>query len=270
MSNYQNWVYTRNPFLLHAGRSLQKLYVVVTDHAAKLQFESHDTEIDRLFQQFAPVSGMFTSLYRTWRRSINDRVKLTLELDNLLEEFNATKFEDWDVQIRYHFRSDTPEYRQLMREGKAVFARGKKDLRISAIRNLALALNDYPQLATLHAEVQALATLLENKRKEQLSLKKLERNSIQTLREMRDTVCGQLFRNLSYLNYLYWNTPQRVTDFFHMELVRKLVTSKANSVNTLEEEESLLLDNEEETPISLEEFDEVFNPDFEADEEVDG
>jgi len=257
MSTYQNWVYTRNPFINATKGSLQKLYVIVSDHDSKLKRGNTDPEIDMLYQRFAPISEQVIALYDNWRNNEAMGRTATLKLDNLLFELSNVRIDDWDVRIRFVFDKRHDNYKTLMGDGRMIFMRGKKDIRIALVRQLAQRLGNFPQLSSLQTDVEAFATLLETTRDDQRGYLKDRRDALESLRQIRVEACKELFKNLSYLNYLYVEQPQRVTDFFKMELVRVVSTYTSNSV-----EEEDISENLNEEPDS---FEELFDQEFEID-----
>jgi len=260
MSTYSNWVYTRNPFVRPTKYSLQKLFAIVVDHASKLKHGIANPEIDMLFQRFEPISTLFTTHYRNWKVSVDFGRAATKELDELLEELVSLEVEDWDIRIRSVFPRSHKNYESLMGTGRKVFTKGGKELRINAVVALADKLATFPALSGLYLDVNTVATLLKEKRDEQIQHLKNRRDSLEALREMRKTVWTYLFQSLAYLTFLYPESPQRVTDFFRMELLRSTSTSPPSPFFVEETEE-------EEMPI---EFDELFEDDSETLPTVDG
>jgi len=230
MSNYQNWVYTRNPFVRVAKYSFERLYAIVVDHESKLAQRSNDPQLSALYQRFLSISTTFKAAYVAWQSALDFQVVKTAQLDTLLSSLLKRELFIWDAQIQVDVPIFSEEYRALMRGGRSFYHNAKKDIRISGVRRLAENLKEYPNLASLQADVEAFAVSLENLRDEQKRRVEITRTALQTLRELRDDACTMLFRNLAMLLDLYPNNPQRVTNFFLMELVR------SSSNTSLEEE----------------------------------
>jgi len=235
MSSYTNWVHTHNPFKSATTNSFQKLYVLVTDHEAKLSMSAHPSVVG-LHQSFVPVMTRFTTAYRTWKNTIAFGKTATLEIDNLLEEVIQSRIEKWEAMIRVEIPSNNALYQSLFPEGRKSFNRGKKDIRISSIIGLAKRLESFPQLSTLQTEVETLADQLREKRADQQKNESSRRESLRLLHELREETCDALFSNLGYLIGLFPANPRTVMNFFQMELVRNPRTANTQFID---EEEDL-------------------------------
>jgi len=234
MSTFKNWVHTQNPFTRATRNSFQKLYVIATDHTSKLSARISNADIDQLHQRFLPFYNSFKTTYQSWDTAVNTSIAYTQRVDALFKELYSGKLEKWDTFIQYAFGTKSPEYTELMYGGRLAFRTGKIDIRIKLIENLANAVKNYTQLSTIEQEVSDFAESLVSMRDEQQKWEQEKRHTSGLLHEECETLCRELFRNLANIIALYPDKPNKVVEYFQMDLVRRPI--KKTSVETMEEE----------------------------------
>lgn len=241
-------MYTQNPFLIATRKSLEKLYVIVCDYVAKLSYHSSTPEIDAFHQYFLPISESYKQAYSDWKSAFDSWVAKTATVNDLLDTFLKKKLPVWDAMIQAEVMPYSPAYKALMRQGRSFFHNSKKQMKIESILRLSQNLKSYPTLSVLQEEVETFANSIREAQEEKIKLEKKVREKLQTLREHRVDTCVGLYRNLTHLIGISPMMPQRVTDFFLMELVRtnRTTVSKAELRETEHPpstEEEILNDN---------------------------
>gem|GEM_PF-793330 len=230
-----------NPFLSATRKSFVKLDEIATDHKVKLSSRMNEPGIAQMYQRFLPTYNAFKNQYLKWKSSNFDQVAATDKVANLLEDFSSTHLNRWDAYLQFALGKGSYEYRRVMHGGRSALHVRKIESRINAISVLVERLSLYPQLTLIHDEASTfLSTLLEAREMQKEAMERKRFASIE-LHDLREQLCGELFRNLGNLIMLYPFDPDMITHFFRMESIRRTTSPavESQSVDSTNEEESL-------------------------------
>ena len=230
-----------NPFLSATRKSFVKLDEISTDHKIKLSSRMNEPGIAQMYQRFLPTYNAFKEQYLKWKSSNFDQVAATDKLSNLLEVFSSTHLNRWDAYLQFALGKESYEYRRVMHGGRSALHVRKIESRINAIAVLVERLSLYPQLTLIHDEASTfLSTLLEAREMQKEAMERKRFASIE-LHDLREQLCGELFRNLGNLIMLYPFDPDMITHFFRMESIRRTTSPAVESqpIGSTDEGESL-------------------------------
>jgi len=236
MSNYQNWVHTRNPFSKALQKSFVRALMIVSSHRRRLEAYNNDPELNNVYQRFGPVARAFERNYSIWLTTLARRKRRTQEIVDKLSALTLI-LEDWNIRIMVQYKPSTPTYKELMRGGRTAFHRGAIDKRIAHLQAFAVLLEPYPNLADVYQEVQVFASQLEHWRTEQNQWDEKVRLLSATLSASIPILADHMFKNLGILIFLYSSDPSMIVRFFDMELIRQRRGGKSTKPRSLEEEE---------------------------------
>jgi len=258
MSNYKNWVYTHNPFASALKRSYRRTQTIVLDHKAKLSHYANDPNLDRFYQRILPLAETWNTTYLNWLNAVGKRKRRTQEVTDKLHLLSSDLIELWSITVQLEHRKYTPVYQEFFKEGRNPFQKGRMDERIARVGTLSEALKSFPTLVSLQQEVEQFYKDVCEAREEQLRFEAETRTLSAELKRLLDVLAKGLFQNMLGLAELYVDTPDFVTRFFRMELIRRVNRPSAlffEEVLTEEEMEEEALEGFpfEDTPVVIEE-----------------
>jgi hypothetical protein len=214
------WHYVENQFDNCTKQSKKRMNRISSDHASKLLAENADLEIHTLYTRFAPLRTSFSDAYADAIAANAIYKGRTQKFENLKKELTGTKIEDWDIQIQVVFRKDSPEYIELLPNGRKPFQSGTNDQRIEEVRALGLRLAAYPALAAVKTSVDAFKTSIENARNDQQQKEDLVKQKSNLLEIARVATAKMMYGNLGVLMDKFRDDPKQIERFFDLEAIR--------------------------------------------------
>jgi len=236
MSTFKNWVYTRNPFTRALKVSFTRARKIVLGHTDKLEKFTSDPELNIVHQRIVTLSKTYAETYSLWQGAIASRMKCTEDLTNRLNELGTTLIHNWDIRIQLNCSRYTSDYQELMRGGRKEFQAFAIGDRIARVKTLGIQLKRYSNLNNLQEEVENFYKLLRDLRIEQQKWEVEVRTLSDTLQGLIPQLAKALYMNLSHLMLLYPESPNKIVQFFDMELIRSKIKTNDSTFSLLEQE----------------------------------
>jgi len=214
------WHYAENQFDNCTKQSKKRMNRISSDHASKLLAETSDADIHELSSRFAPLRESFSDAYADAIAANAIYKGRTQKFENLKKDLTGTKIEDWDIQIQVVYRKDSPEYIELLPNGRKPFQTGTNDQRIEEVKALSLRLTPYPALASLKTRVDDFKTSIENARNDQQQKEDLVKQKSTLLEIARVATAKMMYGNLGALMDKFQDDPKQIERFFDLEAIR--------------------------------------------------
>ena len=216
----RNWIYTNNVFLNQTSGSQRKALILFEDTFSKL---SAGAQTDR---NLAHILSTFQSSYLAYQELNAQKTKAqnfyeghTARFEEKLETLNLN-IRKWEAAVRSIFVEDSPDERMIFPNKRSPFFTGSYESRLSAIKTLFLSLSDFPTLGQLKSEVELFYTEVAATRQRQQEYEGLNDQLSTDLERQRQSACWALYGVLGQLMSHFQNTPDRITDFFDLSLLR--------------------------------------------------
>lgn len=216
------WKYASNQFAHATVGSFKKMLLLAGDHDARLEARKGEAPIAPLQDRFHPVYLTYAGAYTTWTSARGMREGGTATVTEMLDELASTRARQWDVKVMAVYDKGTPQHRGLFPDGREPLQLGPIDLRIEAVMSFYTRLTAHSE--TLPAEL--LSEVLDF-HAELLSARQLQQGQHGSLAEAsgeleaaRLATAEMLYGNLGVLMDTYRATPERITQFFNLSLVR--------------------------------------------------
>lgn len=216
------WHFADNQLDNCTKQSKKRMNRISSDHASKLLAETSDADILTLSTRFAPLRTSFSGAYADAIAANAIYKGRTQKFENLKKELTGTKIEDWDIQIQVVFRKDSPEYIELLPNGRKPFQSGTNDQRIEEVRSLGLRLAAYPALAAVKTSVDAFKTSIENSRNDQQQKEDHVKQKSNLLEIARVATAKMMYGNLGVLMDKFRDDPKQIERFFDLEAIRNI------------------------------------------------
>jgi len=239
MSKFKNWVYTRNPFTRPLKASFTRARKIVLGHTDKLEKFISAPELNTVYQRIVTLSKTYEETYSLWQGAIASRVKCTEDLTNRLNELGSILIDNWDIRIQLHRPRHTSNYKELMRGGRREFQKMGIGDRIARVKTLSIQLKSYSNLSDLQEEVEDFYKLLRDLRVEQQKWEVEVRTLSDILQGLVPQLAKALYMNLSHLMLLYPESPNKIVQFFDMDLIRIKGKTNDSTFFALEQEEEI-------------------------------
>ncbi len=208
-----------NPFRMPMERSYITALVLSGYTVGVLDGQQSVTGILPLYNLYIPLHTALQQRYDQWRAAAGLQKGKTASIQDLLVSLRADKIEDWDLAIQQQYRKGTPRYLELLPRGREPFQQGKQSERISAIDALDRAIGTDVALASLKTDVSGFYKALDTAQivqKGALGDTALRSDDVEAAVE---ACTVGLFQVYGGLVSLYAATPERIGDYFYMELI---------------------------------------------------
>jgi len=219
----QPWKYLINTFYVQTVDTIKNALSLSTDHLAKLTANEADADILALKTVYLPLHNAFVVSYNQLHSKLGIYKGKTQTFEEMVDEMRYTKLNEWRGQVFAVFPEGTPNATAIFPQGKKPFYEGTYEQRVEAVDTLSTTLATFtgnPTLITLGTAVGAYHTTLLGAR----ALQQTDEGSTETLRTNlkanHETLCVALYRNLGSLMAKYAESPETVTDFFDLTLLR--------------------------------------------------
>ncbi|MCX6351929.1 MAG: hypothetical protein NTX03_08700, partial [Bacteroidetes bacterium] len=132
MSN--NWQYSSNVFDNISKNSFKLLYDVAIGHDTYLAgLKDTDPELLVLYNTEHPSCVDYEIKYDSWSSKYNAKEAAVQSFQIQIGHLGTDKIASYDVQIQVVYPKGTPEYTNLLANGRAPFQKGSYSRRLSAL-----------------------------------------------------------------------------------------------------------------------------------------
>jgi len=217
------WRFTENQFANATRGSFKKMLTFCADHDAKLFGRQGEADILPLYTRFHPQYLAYSSAYAVWQASRGSYAGGTDAMQQKLEELESVKARQWDVKVQTVFDKGTPQYTAIFPNGRAPFQSGTMDQQISAVETLheQMVVAGAALPAALVTEVGDYHTTLVTLRTAQQAKEGAADDGSTFLETTRVATAALLYGNLGLLMDIYRETPDRITDFYELSIIRR-------------------------------------------------
>jgi len=238
-----DWHFTENQFLSRTRDNYKKaLALTIYTHAVLKNKEATDgSDLDwamllGLLNQ--PYDNLMVK-YTEWSSQRGFKKSQTQALNDLLANLPLMA-EDWEIEILSKYKKRTPDYVAILPNGRIVFNKGGKDLRINAVKTLSKNLNVYSNLSTVKTSVDDYYTLLTAARKQQLGSKSNVSGMSINVEQARIAAMKILYSITGFLMFKYYDNPTKVSLFFDLQLLRDIRQTVFTTALAISETKALL------------------------------
>lgn len=221
----EKWNILSNMFEVKTRGSFKKANAFGQYHFAVLKSHSSEPLIQPMYNSFGPVFIDFQNAYTRWHMSEGLLKASVLGLNQALLSVNQ-KLKDWEPQVYVVYRQGTPEADGIFPNKRTPFYKGSDILRLEAVGTLAKALESYPALAAVHADVLSFYHLLKSKVDARHGAEAQIRTYSETLEQKRQKLCAEMYGNLGMLMYIYRHQIKNVEHYFDMGVIKNKVRRK--------------------------------------------
>ena len=218
-----NWKYAQNTFLASTDRRRPLMLVVGADHTAKLAAQlgsPADPDIQACIDRAQPAFDAFQLTMVTFDVVSGTRKGQTEVLSGLLDELRGPRIKQWDITIQNTFLSGTPQYTQILPDGRGPFQSGGQDARILAVQTLGVALGAFPALAALKTTVETFHASLQSARNTQQGTEGQIATASAAADDARIVLAIAMFANVGRLMEKHAADPSRLGDYFEVSLLQ--------------------------------------------------
>ncbi len=217
----QTWKFLNNTFLSSTALSMSKCFHIANHTLIILKGRQAEEPFGTLYNNLLPAFTEFQSHY-TGRMGAKGTIKSkTFGMKKLIAELRSERISEWAVQIEMLHRRGTPAYIGILPKGRKPFQVGPQQDRIDAVGRLAAALEPYPTLASLRAEVQAFYDTITAAKKSQNTSKQGKKITTNELKHAREAVCIELYGILGALMQHYKHAPHQARIFFDLTAIKQ-------------------------------------------------
>lgn len=217
------WKYTSNTFLVQTVGTYKLMNIVLSDHVARLGQTlpgGPDPVIIAQLSRTQIVKSSWDAAYASWIAARGIYKGKTLAMTQKLADLSSLKVKQWDIAIQGSFLEGTPEYTQLLPNGRGPFQSGAYDLRLAEVKALQLRLANFAPLAALATTVGTYYTEMKTLRDAQQSQEGVVDTTSALTEVQRVAAAVILYKNLGGLMEKFADNPSRVEDFFDMNYLR--------------------------------------------------
>jgi hypothetical protein len=208
-----------NPFLAAMQRSYVGAVAIAGHTAGILLAQKINPDINPLHVFFDPINDALATAYASRISAAGLQKGKTASLNSLIDELRSERIGEWDIQIQIVHRKDTPRYTELLPEGRAPFQKGRQAERIAEVEALADRMGAEAALATLKTEVLAFHQSLTLAENTQEGAKGATEGSSSAMEAAVQAAAVGLFSVYGGLVQLFAEEPERIGDYFNMELI---------------------------------------------------
>ena len=225
------WSYLANVFNNVTKKSFRLMFMLAKDHLDKLAKNIGDPDIANLHAMVLADYTAFLNAMNEVQSNFFTYQMHTKMVQDMLTELSNLKVRQWDIAIQGVYLDNTPQYLDLMANGRAPFQRGSYDEKINAILVLANKLGKYPALATLQTSVQAYYDQIVAARSAQQGVEYDDTNLRKLLEKQRFTLATTLHKVFGFLIYKYGDDISLVESYYELRYLRD--SSSGNKAITL-------------------------------------
>ena len=223
------WKYAENTFLAVTVGSFKLMNILMADHAAHIAQavtgqNPPDSDFTTIQGRTTPVKAAWDAAYNGWIAARGVYKGKRQALETKLADLSALRIKQWDIAIQGIFLDGTPEYTQLLPNGRGPFQQGAYDLRIAEVKALQTRLGPFgganASLATLATTVGTFHTEVKTLREGQQGAEGAVDAASTALEAQRVASANLMFQNLGRLMEKFFALPGRIEDYFDMNYIR--------------------------------------------------
>lgn len=214
------WSYLLNPFLNAAGDNFKKFNTIVTFTYDRIKAKAGDAFFDELILDLESVYLSWQSLYTAWSSSTSAHKAATLLLANLFKDLSGDKIDDWDIKIQVVYKKDTPQYMNLLPNGRKPFQSGSHEQRIQAVADLVTAIGSDAALATLKTAIIAFQTTLTDAKSDQAAKLSATNTYSEQLSLVIKVIAKFMYLVLGKFMVHYYDNPTMIEPYFDLATIR--------------------------------------------------
>lgn len=226
----ETWHYIVNQFVNATDGNYKKMLKLSNYHDAYLHKMMTDNPIDpdwaTLYSRYHPVHLQYVDAYTTWKATGGAQMGLTLNMEQLLLLL-IKKVGKWDAMLQAvdGYEKRTPNYKTLFPRGHAIFGKGAKTVRVTAVKTLGESLAPFalaePAIGAIKTQVDAFYALIDGARETQEGTKggtKMESSEVESKRIQTGI---EQYRNLGFLMNKSADAPLMIAPFFELSVLRR-------------------------------------------------
>ena len=133
--------------------------ILITDHVARVAQavtgggNPPDSDFTTMQGRMTPVKAAWDTSYRAWTAARGTYKGKTQALEAKLADLSGLRIKQRDIAVQGVFLDGTPEYTQLLPNGRGPFQQGAYDLRIAEVKALQTRLTPFTAAsATVEAQ----------------------------------------------------------------------------------------------------------------------
>lgn len=232
------WKYAENTFLVVTTGNFKLMNILISDHTARIAqavsaVTPPDADFTTMQGRLTPVKAAWDTAYNGWIASRGTYKGKTQALEGKLADLSGLRIKQWDIAVQGVFLDGTPEYTQLLPNGRGPFQQGAYDLRIAEVKALQTRLAPFtganPTLATLattvgtfHGEIKAL-------REAQQGQEGAVNTASATVEAQRLASGNVMYQNLGRLMEKFVAVPSKIEDYYDTGYIRDGATAPADA-----------------------------------------
>lgn len=206
------------------------MFMLAKDHLDKLAKNLSDPDIANLHAMVNADYNAFLAAMNDVQANFFTYQMYTKMVQDMLAELSSLKIRQWDIAIQGTYLDNTPQYLDLMANGRASFQKGSYDERINAILVLANKLGKYPALATLQTTVQAYYDQIVATRSAQQGVEYDDTNLRKLLEKQRLILATTLHKVFGFLLYKHADDTSLIESYYELRYLRESSKSQAISL----------------------------------------
>ncbi len=217
------WKFLINTFFSQTVDSMKTALSLAQDHLAKLTANAGDPDIAAIKTDYLPVHTAFITALNQLNSKLGLYHGKTQTFEEMLQELSSEKINEWRGQVFAIFPEGTPNATAIFPRDRQPFQQDTYDERVEAVETLSITLATYiakPTLVALAVVVDAYYITLSGAR----ALQQTDEGSVDTLRTnlkaAHKLMCDGMYKDLGLLMAKYYQTPERVADFYDLTLIR--------------------------------------------------
>ena len=218
MATGRLWSALWNVFDNQTKGSFKRMLIASKDHLDKLrQMVITHPELQGELNFLLPH---FIHFQETYAGADSNRMYYqsnTQLVEKMFADLSSYWIKKWDIAVQSHFLEGTVEYTMLLGDRRTPFQSGSYEERVSKIRSFASRLQDFPQLATIQAEVSQYATDIENARTKQQGYEYKESTYSNELEAARLRLAQAMFGVLGALQRRFWDNLETIETLYELQ-----------------------------------------------------
>ena len=150
----------QNPFLKTVKKSCRKAVAMSTFTDARLEARQAESFFAAQYAFYHPFHMALLEAYTNWKSQSGVLKGATLSVSQLLKLMRNEKISAWELAVMNVYPKGDSDYLTIFPQRRKPFQRGAKQLRINAVKQLAISLAGREALAATLADVQEFYTQL--------------------------------------------------------------------------------------------------------------
>ncbi len=223
------WKYAENTFLVVTTGNFKLMNILIADHTARIAqavtaVNPPDSDFTTMQGRLTPVKTAWDAAYNAWIAARGTYKGKTQALEAKLADLSGLRIKQWDIAVQGVFLEGTPEYTQLLPNGRGPFQHGAYDLRIAEVKALQTRLAPFtganPSLAALATAVGTFHGEIKLLRDAQQGQEGAVNTASATVEAQRLAAGNVMYQNLGRLMEKFVLVTAKIEDYFDMSYIR--------------------------------------------------